>query len=107
MAGMQGCSPGPFLAVRGKGSCLEPSRIDNRPGPVARLGARDEDVALEREWAVFERELPRLLAEGHKGKFVLIHGDALADIFATLEEAMAAGYDRFGIEPFLAQEIND
>lgn len=64
-------------------------------------------MALEREWDTFSKELPRLLAEGHRGKYALIQGETVHDIVDTLEEALAAGYDRFALEPFLAQEIND
>jgi hypothetical protein len=64
-------------------------------------------VALEREWEAFIKELPRLLAEGHRGKYVLIQGDTVHDILGTLDEALATGYDRFALEPFLVQEIND
>jgi hypothetical protein len=64
-------------------------------------------MALEREWETFQRELPRLLQEGHRGKYALIRGDAIDSVWPTLDEAMAAGYDRFGVDPFMAQEIND
>lgn len=64
-------------------------------------------MALEREWETFQRELPRLLQEGRRGKYALIHGDALDSVWETLDEALAAGYDRFGVKPFMAQEIND
>jgi len=64
-------------------------------------------VALEREWDTFLKELPRLIAEGKRGKYVLIRGDAVEGVWDTLDEALAAGYDRFGLEPFLAQEVND
>lgn len=62
-------------------------------------------MALERELGTFHRELPRLLGEGHEGKFVLIHGDQVAGIWPSREAALQEGYDRFGIEPFLAKAI--
>lgn len=64
-------------------------------------------MALEREWETFLTEMPRLLQEGHRGKYVLIQGESVYGVWTTLDEALAAGYDRFGVEPFLAQEIND
>ncbi len=64
-------------------------------------------VALECEWNIFLKELPRLIAEGKGGKYVLIHADAVEGVWDTLDEALVAGYDRFALEPFLAQEIND
>jgi hypothetical protein len=74
------------------------SELATNPGDV---------VALEREWGIFLREMPRLLQEGQRGKFVLIQGEAVQGVWDTLDEALAAGYDRFGLAPFLAQEIND
>lgn len=64
-------------------------------------------MVLEREWRLFVEEMPRLLKEGNRGKYVLICGEKMDGIWDTLEEALAAGYDRFGLQPFLAQEIND
>ena len=64
-------------------------------------------VALEREWDTFLKEMPRLLDEGQRGKYVLIQGDTVLGVWDTLDEAIAAGYDRVGLDPFLAQEIND
>ncbi len=62
-------------------------------------------MALERELAHFEKELPRLLAEGHQGKHVLIGDDRVVGIWPTLEEALQAGYDTFGVKLFLVKEI--
>jgi hypothetical protein len=59
----------------------------------------------EEEWNTFRRELPRLLAEGHQGRFALLHRDAVAGVWDTLQEAIRAGYERFGLAPFLVQEV--
>jgi hypothetical protein len=65
-------------------------------------------VALERELEVFQRELPQLLRDGHKGKFVLIRDEEVAGVFPTQEEAIRQGYERYGLkEPFLTKEITD
>lgn len=64
-------------------------------------------MALEHEWKTFLREMPRLLREGQRGKYVLIQGETVYGVWETLDEALAAGYDRFGVGSFLAQEIND
>jgi hypothetical protein len=61
-------------------------------------------MALERELATFQQERTRLLAE-HPGKFALIHGEAVDSVWDTAEDALDAGYARFGLEPFLVQEI--
>jgi hypothetical protein len=62
--------------------------------------------ALEHEIATFERELPAMLAK-HAGEFVLIKGTNVVGFFATEEEALRAGYDRCGDEPFLAMRVAD
>jgi hypothetical protein len=61
-------------------------------------------MALERELATFERQLPELLRT-HPGQFVLIHGDATEGAWKTEDEAYAAGCERFGVEPFLVMLV--
>jgi hypothetical protein len=60
-------------------------------------------MALEQEIETYRRELPRLLAE--VGRFVLIKGSDIAGTFATRQDALAAGYARFGRVPLLVKEI--
>lgn len=62
-------------------------------------------MVLQRELETFRRELPRLLAEGHDGKFGLFHGTTLDSLWPTEDEALSAGYDRFGLDPFLVKEV--
>ena len=62
-------------------------------------------MALERELETFHRQLPQLLTDGHEGKFVLIHGEEVAGVYVTREEAISQGYERYGKEPFLAKHI--
>src|SRR5438445_12833627 len=64
---------------------------------------------LESELATFKKELPNLLAvPGNRGKFVLIHGTTVDSVWDKKDDAIGAGYDRFGLfEPFLIQEITD
>ncbi len=57
------------------------------------------------EGNALRRELPRLLAEGHEGKFALVKGHALVGLYPTDEEATRAGYAKFLPEGFLVQEI--
>lgn len=46
------------------------------------------------------------MAEGNnEGKFVLIHGDELSGVWGTYEDALQAGYDKFGLSPFLVKRI--
>jgi hypothetical protein len=64
-------------------------------------------MALEQELATFQRELPRLLNEGKEGRFALVHGDTVDSDWETRERALEAGYDRFGLEPFMIREITE
>src|SRR4051812_22278377 len=58
-------------------------------------------MALEKEMETFHQELPRLLAEGKKGKFVLIQGDNVSGYYDSTEAGLNAGYEHFGLGPFL------
>lgn len=63
-------------------------------------------MALETELATFRRELPKLLADSAtNGAFALVRGDAVTACFPTFDAALAAGYDRFGLEPFLVKQV--
>jgi hypothetical protein len=61
-------------------------------------------MALEKELATYKNKLPELIA--HQGKFVLIQGENVVDIFAAYEDAIKAGYQHFKLEPFLVKQIN-
>jgi len=62
---------------------------------------------LKKEIIAYRRELPRLLAEGQGGRFVLIKGDDVLGVWETFDDACQAGYDRFGLgEAFLAQPVD-
>lgn len=61
-------------------------------------------MALENELRTYKRKLPDL--QSHEGKFVLIHGDNVVDIYGTYEDALKEGYEKFGLEPFLVKQIH-
>jgi hypothetical protein len=60
-------------------------------------------MALEKEQAVYARELPKLLAQ--EGKHVLIHGDTVVGVYDTYNDALKVGYEQFGLDPFLVKRI--
>ena len=60
--------------------------------------------SLAKELATYEREKDQLVL-ANEGKFVLIHGDAVAGIWDTYKDALAAGYSQFGLKPFLVKQI--
>ncbi len=63
------------------------------------------DDPLYNEWNTCRRELPRLIAEGHEGKFVLVKGAEIIGLYPSYLEANAEGCRRFLTEPFLIHEI--
>lgn len=60
--------------------------------------------SLEKELATYEREKDKLVL-ANDGKFVLIHGDAIAGVWDTYKDALTAGYSQFGLKPFLVKRI--
>jgi hypothetical protein len=67
-----------------------------QPGP-------GDMTTLNREIETYNRLLPELLAQ--QGKFVLIKGDEQFGTFDSYNDALAAGYDKFKLEPFLVRQI--
>jgi len=62
-------------------------------------------MALETELATYKSKLAELIADGNEGKFVLIKGDELVNVFGTYEDAIKEGYSRFSLDPFLVRQI--
>ncbi len=60
-------------------------------------------MALEKELETYKSKLPELKAQ--EGKYVLIHGTDVIDVFVSYEDALKEGYKRFGLEPFLVKQI--
>jgi hypothetical protein len=61
-------------------------------------------MVLEREIKTYKEKLPELQA--NEGKFVVICGDTVSGIFDSYQDALAAGYERCGITPFLVKQIS-
>ena len=59
---------------------------------------------FEGDVAAYLSALPVELSR-NEGKFALIGQQRLVGIFATKDQAMAAGYQKFGIAGFLVQQI--
>ncbi|MGA2268662.1 MAG: hypothetical protein ABSH44_09355 [Bryobacteraceae bacterium] len=62
-------------------------------------------MALEQELKTYKEKLPELIANNNEGKFALIHGDRIIDIFGTYEDAIRDGYEKCGLEPFMVKQI--
>jgi len=80
--------------------------VPKAPPPVPEPRGRPRlPSALEREITVFRARLPEFLEE-HPGEFVLIHGEEVVGFWPTDDEALEAGFDRFGpVEPMLVKQI--
>jgi hypothetical protein len=65
------------------------------------------DGPVAREAATFHRELPRLLAEGHEGKWALIKGDAVIGVHDSLDAGERAGRAHDLLQPVLVQPVRE
>jgi hypothetical protein len=61
-----------------------------------RPNQRSRAVPLNREQAVYEANLPVWLSD-HEGQYVLIKGDQADGFYESRDEALSAGYARFGV----------
>jgi hypothetical protein len=61
-------------------------------------------MALEKELETYRNNLPELKGE-NEGRFVLIRGDQVIDVFSSYDDALKAGYTQFGLQPFLVKKI--
>jgi hypothetical protein len=73
--------------------------------PWTELPPAQPDSPLAAEWETYRREVGRLLAEGHEGKFALIKGDEIIGIFLTREEARQVGLDKYLLQPHTVRPI--
>jgi hypothetical protein len=62
-------------------------------------------MALETELATYRNKLTELIANNNEGKFVLIHGNDVVDVYGAYEDAIKEGYAKFGLKPFLVKQI--
>lgn len=63
-------------------------------------------LSLAQEREVYEQHRPALIAAGHLGRWAVIRGESLLGIFGTIEEAMAAGDERYGADAvFMACQV--
>ena len=59
---------------------------------------------LKTELETYHCNKERLVSQS-EGKFVVIHGDEIAGVWHTYEDALRAGYQKFGLRPFLVKQI--
>lgn len=59
---------------------------------------------LDQELRTYEKRRLELLSQA-EGKFVLIKGDRLVDVYESQEDALKRGHQEFGSEPFLVKQV--
>jgi hypothetical protein len=63
---------------------------------------------LSKELNTFQRERAALIADpANLDQFALIHGDLILGLYSSFDAALAAGYDKVGLEPFLVKKITE
>jgi hypothetical protein len=72
--------------------------------PGASTQARRQFVGFDREVATYVRLKPEFLSR-FPGKFVVIVGDGVEGPLETFQEALRAGYRRFGLGPLFVKQI--
>jgi hypothetical protein len=58
---------------------------------------------FDQERRTYESHKAELLKD--EGRYVLIKGDDVAGVWSTYEEALEAGYGRFGLQPFYVKQV--
>jgi hypothetical protein len=62
-------------------------------------------ASLNREQAVYEANLSRWLSD-HEREYILIKGDQVDGSYESRDEALTAGYSRFGIGPLFVKQVS-
>lgn len=65
------------------------------------------DTPAARDWNHYLREVKRLLAEGHEGRWVLIHSETIVGIWESEEETRRIATERYLMEPVLIHQIRE
>ena len=81
--------------------------MSDRPPSTIHHTELPEGDPSDREYQTYRREVARLLAEGHDGRWALIKGDEVFGVFDTLDEARAEGTRRFLLSSFLLRHVHD
>ncbi len=69
------------------------------------LPAAPPESLFRTEWELYRREVGRLIAEGHEGKWLLIKGETVIGLFDTEDQALEVRAQRFFRQPVMVQRI--
>jgi hypothetical protein len=81
---------------------MDPATLPIRPAHVS----PEQWDRAQQDLETYRRVLPRLLQEGHAGKYAIIKDDQIVSIWDTVGEALQAAGERFGLEPVATYQIN-
>jgi hypothetical protein len=70
----------------------------------SRPGRGPRAASFHREQSVYEANLSLWLPD-HEGQYVLIKGEDIGGFYDSRDEALAAGYSRFGIGPLFVKRV--
>jgi hypothetical protein len=70
----------------------------------AHRARRSRPISLSQEQSVYDACLPRWIPE-REGEHVLIKGDDVVEFYKSRDEALTAGYARFGYVPLFVKQI--
>ena len=62
-----------------------------------------DTMPLEKELETYKQKLPEL--KESEGKYVLIQDATVVDVFTSYDDAIKAGYQRFGLKQFLVKQV--
>ena len=95
------------LFIRGIGPPLAAALVGAGAVTLCLLILAPAGGVLSAEWEAYRREVGRLLAEGHAGRWALFKGAELVGLFDTEAEAHADRSRRFLLQPALVQQVLD
>lgn len=88
----------------------EAPRTDDAERPTIHWSELPEDTTgndLAQAWNCYRREVGRLLAHGHEGRWILVKDERIIGIWNTREEALAELYKRYPKEGALVHQIQE
>ena len=70
----------------------------------ARALRRPRAAALKRELTIYNKNLSGWLKE-HQHAYILIKRDVVVGFYHTRDQALEAGYERFGVVPLFVKQV--
>ena len=65
-------------------------------------------LSFQSDIDAFERALPGLLADDHKGEFAVLKNSNVQKVLPTYEQALSWGYEQYGLDDqFFVKQVQD